>query len=53
VSKHGPNRRAPILEGNTTLTSPEPDYASAEMRDFVVHRRRFLERGLAPPTWID
>ena len=42
----------PILR-NTTMTSPEPDYASAETRYFVVHRRRFLEPHLAPPTRID
>ena len=35
------------------MTSPEHDYASAETRYFVVHRRRFLEPDLAPPTRID
>jgi len=35
------------------MTTPEPDYASAETRYFAVHRRQFLERDLAPPTRID
>ena len=35
------------------MTSPEPDYARAETRYFVVHRHQFLEPDLAPPTRID
>ena len=35
------------------MTSPEPDSASAGTRYFVVHRSRFLEPDLAPPTRID